>query len=467
MNRIVQRWKTEGGYKDVLVLAIPLIISTGTTSVLHFVDRMFLAWYSPEAFAASMPASIMFYTFMSFFLGVAGYTNVFVAQYYGAAKYDRVGPVIWQGMYISAAGGILLLCLITFSKEIFIFARHGPLIQQDEDIYFRILCLSGFPAIASASISGYFSGRGKPWPVMWVNILGAGINMLLDYIFIFGKFGLPEMGIRGAGIATLIAAIFTLVIFLFLISMGSQNRVYHTISGWRPDKALLIRILRFGTPAGIQNFLEMASFTTFLLILGRRGIISLVATNIAFNINNLAFMPMIGCGIAVSVLVGQFLGKSRPEMAEKSSYSGFHLTFVYMLSISIAYVVIPDIFIAPFAVKTDPADLADIHSLSVILLRFVAIYSLFDTISIIFSSAVKGAGDTKFVMYMSVILSWMVMVLPTYISIVYLGYGVMTGWLFLTLYVIVLGIGFYMRFLQGKWKTMLVIERSEHLNPEI
>jgi len=462
MNRIIKRWKSEGGYKDVLILAIPLIISTGTTSVLHFVDRVFLAWYSAEALAASMPASMMAHTFMSLFLGIGGYTSVFVAQYFGAAKYDRVGPVIWQGIYISAAGGLLLLCLIPFSRDIFSFFGHDPLIQQNEIIYFKILCLCGFPGIAVSSISGYFSGRGKPWPVMWVNIAGVILNLILDYIFIFGKFGLPEMGIKGAGYATLIANIFTLSIFLFLISAGSQNRVYHTIKGWRPDKKLLARMLRFGTPAGMQYFLDMAAFTLFLLLLGRLGTVNLVATNIAFNINTLAFMPMIGCGTAVSVLVGQFLGKGKADMAEKSSYSGFHLTFVYMLSISIAYVVIPDIFIAPFAMKADPKEFAEIYSLSVVLLRFVAIYSIFDTMSIIFSSAVKGAGDTKFVMYMSVIMAWVIMVIPSYIAIEFLGFGVLSCWVFATLFVCVLGIGFYLRFRHGKWKSMLVIEKAEN-----
>ena len=458
MNRIIKRWKSEGGYRDVLVLAIPLIISTGITSVYHFVDRMFLAWYSPEAIAASMPASMMSYTVMCLFMGIAGYTNVFVAQYFGAAKYNRVGPVVWQGIYISLGGGILLLCLIPFSKTIFSFFGHEPLIQQDEVVYFKVLCLSGFPAIASSAISGYFSGRGKPWPVMWVNCLSAVINLFLDYILIFGKWGFPEMGIKGAGIATVIASIFTLITFLFLMSSGFQNRTYHTFKGWRPDKEVLARILRFGSPAGIQYFLDMAGFTAFLLILGRLGTVSLVSTNIAFNINTLAFMPMIGCGTAVSVLVGQFLGKGRPDMAEKSSYSGFHLTFLYMLTVSIAYVIVPNIFIAPFAAKADPVKFAEISGLSVVLLRFVAVYSLFDTMSIIFSSAIKGAGDTKFVMYMSVIMSWVIMVVPTYISIALFDYGVMVCWFFATFYISVLGIGFYLRFLNGKWKKMLVIE---------
>ena len=132
-----------------------------------------------------------------------------------------------------------------------------------------------------------------------------------------------------------------------------------------------------------------------------------------------------------------------------------------MFTISISYITVPGLFIAPFAAKADPEIFAEISRLSVILLRFVAVYSIFDTMSIIFSSAVKGAGDTRFVMYMSVTIVWVVMVLPTYISIVVLDYGIMTCWIFATLCVCTLGIGFLLRFLNGKWKSMLVIERTD------
>ncbi|MBN2418857.1 MAG: MATE family efflux transporter, partial [Deltaproteobacteria bacterium] len=168
---------------------------------------------------------------------------------------------------------------------------------------------------------------------------------------------------------------------------------------------------------------------------------------------------MIGCGNAVSVLVGQYLGKGRPDMAEKSSYSGLHLTFMYMVSISVAYVTVPGIFIAPFAAKADPAIFGEISGLSIVLLRFVAVYSIFDTLSIVFSSALKGAGDTKFVMYMTVTIGWVIMVIPTYLSIAVFKLGIMSCWVYATLCVITLGIGFTLRFLNGKWKSMLVIEK--------
>jgi MATE family multidrug resistance protein len=337
---------------------------------------------------------------------------------------------------------------------------HEKLVQYYEVEYFRILCLGGGPYVASYALSGFYSGRGKTWPVMWVNIIATVVNLILDYALIFGHWGFPEMGIKGAGIATVIAGVFSFFVFLALISTGEHNQTYHTIKGWRPEKELFVRLLRFGVPSGVQFFLEMASFTTFILLVGRLGTASLAASNIAFNINTLAFMPMIGCGIAISMLVGQYLGANKPDLAQTSVYSGFYLTFVYMTSIAAAYVLLPDVFVAPFALKADSQRFPEIYSYSVVLLRFVAVYSIFDTLNIIFTSAIKGAGDTRFVMFMSVFLSIFVLVIPTYLAIVVFQYGLMVSWVLATIYIIVLGITFYLRFIGGKWKNMRVIEQT-------
>jgi MATE family multidrug resistance protein len=217
--------------------------------------------------------------------------------------------------------------------------------------------------------------------------------------------------------------------------------------------------MRYGLPSGVQFFLEMVGFTGFVLLVGRLGINSLAATNIAFNINTLAFMPMIGCGIAISVLVGQYLGADKPALAQKSAYSGSHMCFVYMSSIAAAYVFVPDIFVAPFAMQADPEGFKEIYRASIILLRFVAVYSIFDTLNIIFCSAIKGAGDTRFVMLVAVIFSLLVLILPTYLAIVVFGYGLLVSWVVATVYVTLIGVVFYFRFLSGKWKTMRVIEQ--------
>jgi MATE family multidrug resistance protein len=453
-----KRWSSEGGYRQVLAIAIPLILSTASWSVQHFVDRMFLAWYSPEAIAAAMPAGMVYFSVVSIFMGTAGYASTFVAQYYGAGQYHRIGPALWQGVWISLLAGVVLIGLIPFAEIIFQWVGHDKAVQSSEIAYFRIICPGGGPYIAAYALSGFFSGRGKTWPVMWVNILTTAVNLVLDYGLIFGHWGFPEMGIKGAGIATVIAGIFSFLAFLGLIATRDHNLQFQTISGWRPEKEILRRLLKYGVPSGVQFFLEMASFTTFILLVGRLGTASLAASNIAFNINTLAFMPMIGCGIAISMLVGQYLGADKPELAQVSVYSGFQLTFVYMTSIAAAYVLLPDVFVAPFALKADPEEFSEIYSYSIVLLRFVAVYSIFDTMNIIFTSAIKGAGDTRFVMLMTVVLSVFVLIIPAYLVIVVFKYGLMVSWVLATVYIIIIGITFYLRFLGGKWKAMRVIE---------
>ncbi len=459
MQYLKWRWRRAGGYREVLVVAIPLVLSTATWSVQHFVDRMFLSWYSPEAIAAAMPAGMLYFSLVSIFMGTAGYATTFVAQYYGAGRCHRIGPALWQGVYISLLGGLVLLGAIPFAGPVFKLVGHSPLVQQNEVTYFEILCLGGGAYIASYALSGFFSGRGKTWPVMWVNVFTTVVNLVLDYALIFGHWGFPVMGIRGAAIATVAAGGFSVLVFFALLSSKKIDNTYHTLRGWRLQKDLLLRLLRFGFPSGVQFFLEMAGFTGFVLVVGRLGTASLAATNIAFNINTLAFMPMIGCGIAISVLVGQYLGADKPDLAQSAAYSGFHMTFAYMVSIAAAYVLVPDVFVAPFALQADPQGFGEIYRYSVVLLRFVAVYSIFDTMNIIFCSAIKGAGDTRYVMSVTVALSVFVLIVPVYLAVVVFESGLLVAWVFATAYVTLLGVIFFLRFHGGKWKAMRVIEQ--------
>jgi MATE family multidrug resistance protein len=453
-----RRWHGRGGYDELLALAFPLILSTGSWSLQHFVDRMFLAWYSPESIAASTPAGILNYTLMSPFIGTAAYVSTFVAQYHGAERPERIGPAVWQGVYVSAGGAVVMALLVPLAEPMFRLVGHPLAIRQQEAVYFRILCLGAFPGIACAALSGFFSGRGQTWPVMWVNFLGTGVNIVFDYLLVFGARPFPEMGIAGAAWATNASMVASLLAYVLLMGRGAHGRRYRILHAWRLDPLLFSRILRFGLPSGIQFFIDMAGFTVFLLIVGRLGTVSLAATNVALNINTLAFMPMIGLGMAVTILVGQHLGRDDPARAERAVFSGLHITLAYMGGIALLYVATPGLFLAPYALHSDPQAFGPIRQLSVVLLRFVALYSIFDVFNIVFAAALKGAGDTRFVMYMIAALSTGLLTVPTYVAIEVLGAGVLTAWTVGTIYVSVLGIAFYLRFRSGVWKSMRVIE---------
>lgn len=253
-----------------------------------------------------------------------------------------------------------------------------------------------------------------------------------------------------------------MTIYSILFLQQKYRKDYGSFSECRLDKELFARLMRFGVPSGLQFMLDILGFALFITFVGRINPVSLAAASMAFQINSLAFMPMIGFNIAVSTLVGRFLGKNDPELAQKSTWSAASITLCYMSIIAVGYWFFPEVFLFPFALQADPAEYASIKPMVVRLLCFVAVYSLFDTGNLIFSGALKGAGDTRFVMFVSVSLNWLLMVIPCYLFIKFVKgiNSLYLAWGALSVYVCVLSIVFLFRFLSGKWKSMRVIETA-------
>ena len=457
-QKINARWNDEGGYRAVMHMALPLIFSTGAWTVQAFIDRVFLTWYSPQALAAAAPSGMANFTLFSLLIGIASYVNTFVAQYHGAGRPERIGRSVWQGIYFSLVALLIAVVIWPLADDLFRFFGHAPEVQEMEVVYFRILLVGAPAVVISNAVSGLFSGLGKTWIIFWVNFAATMINIILDYLLIFGKMGLPRMGIAGAAWATVAAGFFPAIVLVVIMALPRYARRYGTLRSWRFDRALFRRLLHFGTPNGLQVFLEVLAFTIFLVIAGKIGTIELAATTLAFNINNLAFAPMLGMMTAVSALVGQSLGRERPELAEKLTWSALHICGAFYVTLGLCYVVVPQLFLWPFLRNAQSAEFLEISRVGTNLLRFVAIYSIFDAMNMIFSAAIKGAGDTRFVAMTTIRLSWLVLVLPSLIWWFLLRGSIYGLWVFITLYVIGLGLLFLRRFLHGPWRTMRVIE---------
>ncbi len=454
-----QRWNAEGGYRQVLVLAVPLVLSTGSTSVQHFFNRIFLSWYAPEAVAAAMPAGMVSYALLCLFLGTVGYVGTFAAQYHGAGQEGRVGAALWQALWVALAGGLLCLATAPFAPAFFAFVGHDPAVQRHEVAFYVILCLGAMPALAAAAFAGVLSGLGRTVPVMWVTLGGAALNVLLDWLLIFGRWGFPALGIAGAGWANVAASLAMAAAFAVII-FGRGLRRRYGMAAWRPERGLLLRLLSFGLPSGVQYFVDMAGFTVFILLVGRLGTAELAASTIAFNINTIAFMPMIGIGIAVSVLVGRQVGRGDPAGARSAVRSAFQLTFGYMAPVAALFFFAPGLFLAPFAAQSDPELFPAIAAVAAVLLRYVAVYTLFDGLNIVFSSAIKGAGDTRFVMAMIGAMSLGILIVPSYLAVAVFHADIYACWGIATAYVIALGIAFLLRYRSGAWERMRVIEAT-------
>jgi MATE family multidrug resistance protein len=435
---------------------LPLILSNSFLTLQITVDRALLSQASSDAVAAALPAALLYYTPLTLLQNIANYATTFVAQYVGAGRPRRVGAAIWQALYFALAGGIAFLGLIPLAVPLVALGGHSEPVQELEIVYFRCLCFAALPVLVVAALNSFFAGRGDTWTVLLVDGVGMSVNIVLAYAWIYGQWGLPAMGIAGAGWATVAGSTTSAFLALALYFRPRFRETYQTVAACRWEPALFTRLMRFGFPNGMQWMLDVLAFTVFLFLVGRLGDVELAATNIAFAINTVALVPMLGIGQAVMVLVGQRLGQDRPELAERSTWTGFGVAFIYIGSVALLYVLIPDVFMMLFR-NDESVKGAQVALLVPMLVRYVAAYSLWDSMNITFSFALRGAGDTRFVTIVALALAWPVMVLPTWAAWYY-GWGLYWSWAFVTAYVIALGCTFLLRFRAGQWKSMRVIE---------
>ena len=171
-------------------------------------------------------------------------------------------------------------------------------------------------------------------------------------------------------------------------------------------------------------------------------------------------MPLIGASIAMVTLVGQRLGNNRSEEAEYCIWTGLQVTVAYMSVMALIYWFLPHIFLIPYSYGTDNINFAAVKDISVKLLRIVAIYCLFDAFYFAFTAALKGAGDTRYIMFMNVSMGWLIIIIPSYLTLTYFNGSIYILWSYICLYLIVCSIVFYLRFRSGKWKYMRVIENA-------
>jgi len=458
--KIKKSSKKNIGYSEIISVSLPLVMSMAATTVMEFTDRVFLANYSIDAIAASMPAGVAAFLFLTFFTGIAGYLNVFIAQYTGAGAHLRVGGCIWQGLYFSLIAWIILALIALFAKPLFILGGHPSEIQHLETVYFKTLCLGGGISVAGAALACFYSGRGHTRPVMIISIIGMLFNIPLDYALINGLWIFPESGILGAGIATVSSWLLMLILYAALIFTRKNNQHFGVFSQHAFNRDLFKRLLKFGIPGSLQFCIDIFAFTFFAFMVGRIGRIELAVSNIVMSINSLVFMPTMGFSIGVSTLVGQAMGRGNNVTdAIIAAHQTLRILLVYIFFLDLIFIFTPgpllDLFIAA---GKGTAEYTAISEKGVILLRIVALYAFFDAFYMIYTGLLKGAGDTEFIMWSMGIVSFAVMIFPIYIGVTYFGKGLYFSWGCATAFILSLGILSIWRYRQGKWKTMRVIE---------
>ena len=227
------------------------------------------------------------------------------------------------------------------------------------------------------------------------------------------------------------AALFALALML----RKKYRDEFNTAAGWRPERELFGRLMKYGGPAGMQVFLDVLVFHLFTQLVGRLGDAALGATTLTVRLNMIAFLPMMGLGQAICILVGQRLGENRPDLAEKSDLHRAEVVVRVHVPRGARLREHPAAAAAVFESDKDPEKFAEIAAIVPRLLLCVAVFSLADAVNLSFAFALRGAGDTKYVTMLTFALAWPLMVIPTALT-VWLGGNVYWCWVFATAHII-------------------------------
>lgn len=448
---------TSGSVRELLVIALPMMISQGFETIMMFVDRLFLSRLEHADMNAAMGGGLTAFVSMSFFFGIIGYTNALVATHIGAGKKSRATLAVTQSLILSILAYPLLLLLIPFGETF--FARDGTSSAQlvSQVLYFKIMMFGTIIGMARHALSSFFGGIGKTGIVMVSSLVAMLVNILLNYILIFGHFGFPALGIKGAAIGTIAGGTSGLIV-LVVKYLSRRNRAEYNIrANLRFDLPVFKKLLRYGAPSGAEIFLNMLAFSLFLMEFHSYGLGVASAATITFNWDMLAFIPTLGLGVGVMSLVGRYMGANNPDAAHRATMSGMKIITFYASFMFLIFLLFPAQLVGVFCTPDTIAKQPETMPLAIFMVQTITIYVFADALANVFGSALRGAGDTFWTMVISVGGHW-VMVVVSVILVRYVKATPRTVWMTIIGLLLWWSAMLFLRYRSGKWRKMRILQ---------
>jgi MATE family multidrug resistance protein len=453
-----QHLEGPGGIREMVIIALPMMISSGCETAMTFTDRLFLSRLGPELMAAALGGGLSVFVMTTFFIGLTGYTTALVAQYLGSSQNRFCALTATQAILICLLAYPLLLLARPLAHLFFRTAGLPPEQLLPQIDYFNILLYGTLFALLRNAMASYFSGLGRTRIVLLGTFVSMIANIGANYVLIFGKLGLPAMGIHGAAYGTLFSgALGVGVIGCFYF--GPRNiREFQVLRAFRLNWPLMKKLIRFGSPAGIELFLNLLAFNTLIFLFQSHSLITSTAVSVVFSWDMVSFLPLLGVHIGVISLTGRYMGARQPELAHRATLSGLKMAWSYSFCILLIFLLLPNTLVEVFLSRQ--ADLIhdpEARELSVSMLRLAALYVMADATFLVFGGALRGAGDTFWAMKASVLFHWL-LVATLFLLLKVLGVSPLWSWLALCLTFIVFSLVFYQRYRAGKWRDIRLID---------
>lgn len=437
-----------GGTREVATLAWPVILSQISMTTMGIIDSAMVGRLGATELASVGFAGIWGWTCFNLFFGTSSAVQTFVSQAHGAGDERSCGGWVWQALYVLIpATAVTSVALVYWIEPFLSLLSPSAEMQEAAASYLRPRLAGSVGLLIAMTLTSFFRGFGDTRTPMYAAFTANAVNAVLDYGLIFGEFGLPEMGLVGAGIATAIGEwLYAAVLLVAFLRAGVRERF--DTRPIAPDRLQLRRLLRIGVPIGGEWVLGMLSFAVFSTIIARMGDAAMAASQAVIILLSLSFMQAIGISAAGATLVGRYIGAQDKASARRSFASSVKMAGFLGVLIASVYIAVPEALMRIFS--DDP----EVIALGRPLIALCAAFQLFDAFGIVANGCLRGAGDTRWPFVVHTVLAWALFVPATHLLGVTLGFGLEGAWVGGTLYVGVLSSILLWRFNSGAWEEL-------------
>ncbi|WOI34631.1 MATE family efflux transporter [Tritonibacter scottomollicae] len=403
-----------GGHVRALsILGLPLIGGHIAQFAIGLTDTVMLGWYGVAELAAVTLAQSFF--FVWFILG-AGFAFAVMPMVASAAARDdhrRIRRSTRMGLWLSVVYGALSTPLMWYSEAILLAAGQEPQVAADAGTYLRIAGWGIFPALLVMVLKSYLAGLERTQVVLWITVMAAVVNAVVNYVLIFGHLGLPEMGLQGAALASLATqSVSLLAVVGYALWRLPEHDLLRNLQ--RPDWEMMREIVRHGLPIGLTTLCEVSLFSASALMMGWLGTVPLAAHGIAVSVAGLTFMAHLGLSNAATIRVGNALGRSDKVHMVRGALVVTMASLLIAVATVLVFFLAPEPLILLFLDPDDPQK-PEILAIGVTLLAMAGLFQLMDGMQAIALGLLRGLLDTGVPMVMAVLSYWAVGVPTSYI----------------------------------------------------
>jgi multidrug resistance protein, MATE family len=437
----------------MVAVALPMVVSLSCDTVMVFTDRWFVSKLGSSAMNAVFVGGLAAFSSQTFFTGMIGYSTALVGQQFGAGRRDNCVRSVYQALMVALVAWPLLLLLVPAGNAV--FPKLGlPACQLPDQIrYFDLLMYGSGLGLLRGAFASLFAGLGRTPIVMLASLVSMLANVLLVWVLVFGKFGLPALGVTGAAIGTLGASGLGVVVLAIAFVSRQGARSFGPLPRFRIDWQLMCELLRKGTPSGAEFFLNMLAFQTIVLLFQRQGETSATAATIMFNWDMVSFVPLVGVEIGVTSLVGRYSGARNFAAVRRALRSGLKLGWIFSAVVLVAFVAFPGPLVDLFRPEVPNLAFHAGRGLAIQMIRVASIYVTIEAVLLVYTGALRGVGDTLFAMLASNGLHWF-LVLALWITLEVLRLSTLTGWIVLVLVFLLFPLVYWLRWRSGRWRGM-------------